>query len=233
MVDVNKNIFLKSMAPIVSFFILSCIVHILFGIFLIYKLSYYVDDFVKIKGNYQKVILMSSSNDIDLNTTLKTKKISKKSVDIASIKKNQQSDIYIRKNLNNFNNDANADSNFMSSNKNNLDNKSNKYLFKQSTIVNEKSINVLRKPLILKCVYPEYPNQAKILGIEGKLIVMYDVNSTGRVENIRILSAIPVGIFEKNIKLSMCRWIFESKKSQKDLIVNFRFSLNKVQMFDN
>lgn len=87
-------------------------------------------------------------------------------------------------------------------------------------------------PCIIYRVYPEYPNRAKALGIEGKLIVMYDVNNMGRVENIRILSAIPVGMFENSVRSAMRRWIYESNKSRRGLTIIFKFYFSSVEILD-
>lgn len=86
---------------------------------------------------------------------------------------------------------------------------------------------------IINCVYPEYPNRAKILNIEGKIIVQYDVNTRGKVDNICILSAVPPGVFEENIRSAMRRWVYESNKPEKKLIITFKFCLNSVKMFGN
>ncbi|URJ24277.1 TonB family protein [Candidatus Blochmanniella camponoti] len=93
------------------------------------------------------------------------------------------------------------------------------------------------RPYISSCiinrVYPEYPNRAKILNIEGKIIVQYDVNTRGKVDNICILSAVPPGIFEESIRSAMRRWVYESNKPEKKMIITFKFCLNSVKMFGN
>lgn len=81
-------------------------------------------------------------------------------------------------------------------------------------------------PNVINRVYPEYPVYAKALGIEGKLTVVYNVNNLGRIENIRILSAVPVGVFEKNVLFAMRFWRYESNQSKKDLSIIFKFCLN-------
>lgn len=84
-------------------------------------------------------------------------------------------------------------------------------------------------PNIIKYFHPKYPDSAKLLGIEGELKVMYNVNVMGRIEKIRILSSMPSGVFENNVKLAMRRWIYAKNKPIENLTVVFRFSLNKIQ----
>lgn len=87
-------------------------------------------------------------------------------------------------------------------------------------------------PRIIDCTYPEYPNSARILGIKGHLVVKYNINSLGKVENIRVLSANPVGVFDRNVRIAMRRWLYESNQPKKDLIITFKFCLKNVEIFD-
>ncbi|WHL25253.1 MAG: TonB family protein [Candidatus Blochmannia vicinus] len=84
---------------------------------------------------------------------------------------------------------------------------------------------------VINRMYPEYPNKAKILGIEGVVIVQYNVSIKGRVDNIRILSAVPAGTFEESIRSAMRCWVYEKNKPEKDLIITFKFCLNSSKNF--
>ena len=53
--------------------------------------------------------------------------------------------------------------------------------------------------------------------------VKFDVDTDGRVQNIRILESHPSGIFDNEMRLAMQKWRYESGKPTKDLIVNIRF----------
>ncbi|URJ28332.1 TonB family protein [Candidatus Blochmannia vicinus (nom. nud.)] len=86
---------------------------------------------------------------------------------------------------------------------------------------------------VIDRIYPEYPNKAKILGIEGIVTVQYNVNIAGRVDNIRVLSAVPTGIFEESIRSAMRRWVYESNKPEKDLMITFKFFLNSSKNFSD
>ncbi|WP_415211062.1 TonB family protein [Sodalis sp. (in: enterobacteria)] len=57
---------------------------------------------------------------------------------------------------------------------------------------------------------------------------MYNVNAEGRVENIRIVSAQPRNMFERDIRLAMRRWTYETGKPTTNMTVNFKFDLEGV-----
>lgn len=75
---------------------------------------------------------------------------------------------------------------------------------------------------------PIYPPRASALGIEGRVSVMYDVNAEGRVENIRIVSAQPRNMFERDIRLAMRRWTYETGKPTANMTVKFQFDIKGV-----
>ena len=53
-----------------------------------------------------------------------------------------------------------------------------------------------------------YPPQAKAAGIEGRVLVRYDVTIKGRVANARIESAAPAGYFEAAALDAVRSWRF-------------------------
>lgn len=83
-------------------------------------------------------------------------------------------------------------------------------------------------PRAMQRTNPIYPPRAKVLGIEGRVSVMFDVNAEGRVENVRVLSAQPRNMFERDIRLAMRRWTYEPGKPATNLTVNFKFDLEGV-----
>lgn len=99
-------------------------------------------------------------------------------------------------------------------------------LSSNKNIVNYNKVYDKAIPNVINRLYPEYPIYAKTLGIEGKLIVVYNIDNLGKIENIRILFAAPVGIFEKNVLSAMRFWRYESNQPRKDIRIIFKFCLH-------
>ena len=59
---------------------------------------------------------------------------------------------------------------------------------------------------------PEYPRRALAAGIEGQVTLQFTVTAEGRVENIRILSAEPPGVFERAARRAVSRWRFAPRR---------------------
>ncbi|MCD1126077.1 TonB family protein [Jinshanibacter sp. LJY008] len=59
---------------------------------------------------------------------------------------------------------------------------------------------------ILKQVEPAYPKQAFDRRIEGQVEIMFDIDEDGRIENVRILSATPPRMFDRDVRAALKKW---------------------------
>lgn len=57
-----------------------------------------------------------------------------------------------------------------------------------------------------------YPPAARAAGIEGYVVVRYDVGIDGRVSNVRVVSAEPAGVFDESALQAVSRWRFSEPK---------------------
>lgn len=59
-----------------------------------------------------------------------------------------------------------------------------------------------------------YPPQARAEGIEGYVVVRYDVDADGRVFNARVVDASPRGVFDESALAAVSRWRFRAPRGE-------------------
>ena len=71
----------------------------------------------------------------------------------------------------------------------------------------------------------KYPAKAALKGVEGWVKLMFDVDTRGRVKNIRIVSAEPKRVFEQAARAALTKWRYRPANEgiQKDLLVQLDF----------
>lgn len=66
----------------------------------------------------------------------------------------------------------------------------------------------------LKRVEPRYPSKARRKGIEGEVTLRFWVTTAGKIEDIKIIDATPVGQFEKAAIKAVKQWRYQEGLSQ-------------------
>lgn len=54
-----------------------------------------------------------------------------------------------------------------------------------------------------------YPPDARAEGVEGYVVVGYDVDAEGRVVNARVVDSTPPGVFDESALAAVSRWRFQ------------------------
>lgn len=78
---------------------------------------------------------------------------------------------------------------------------------------------------------PEYPRRALDMRLDGYVVVLFDVNSDGRVENIRFVEANPNNIFNRSVITAMKKWKYKPIPAR-DLKIKIVFKHNESIKFE-
>lgn len=82
-----------------------------------------------------------------------------------------------------------------------------------------------------------YPPDARDAGIEGYVVVRYDVDAEGRVRNARVVDAVPPGVFEESALQAVSRWRFrppaETEGPVTGLESRLEFSLEGADRYED
>lgn len=85
-----------------------------------------------------------------------------------------------------------------------------------------------RGPAHIRRAAPRYPKDAKRQRIEGTVYLEYDINKRGKTTNIRVLEAVPEGVFERAAIAAVRRWEYKPavEAGRKVATNNFRNRIN-------
>lgn len=79
---------------------------------------------------------------------------------------------------------------------------------------------------------PIYPTEAKAAGIEGEVVVRYDISVSGDVENARVDRADPAGVFDEAALAAVRSWRYNPRiregqaEAVQDVLSTVRFRLS-------
>ena len=62
-------------------------------------------------------------------------------------------------------------------------------------------------------VKPEFPQEAALKGIEGWVLLRFDITEEGRVENIEVVNANPRNMFERKARDAVKKWKYAPRMS--------------------
>lgn len=85
---------------------------------------------------------------------------------------------------------------------------------------------------------PTYPADARSAGIEGEVVVRYDVSAEGQVVNARVESAEPAGVFDQAALATVRSWKFKAQvrdgepQRVENLVSRVRFRLDDQDVYD-
>ena len=68
-------------------------------------------------------------------------------------------------------------------------------------------------PELVRAEALEYPRAAERRGIEGHVVVRYDIGSDGKVSDVEIVESAPEGIFDRSVERALSRWRFEESET--------------------
>lgn len=238
---VYKFTYKKFFLSIIFSYVLSVVAHFFIMTFLLYKFNCTENDICTKKS--ETAVFFLYKIDQFSHETLEKKRLFNTIIPIDK-KKQLKNKFYHDKINNSLNNSKNLSHSF-------IDTKLSSSLIMQHDINHTKLaadtvLSASQNKKIVNCndnisnitpnvvfrVHPIYPSRARVLGIEGELVVIFNVNNLGKVENIRIFSATPTGIFERSVRSAMRLWTYESNKAKQNLIIMFKFRLDALEIFD-
>ena len=88
-----------------------------------------------------------------------------------------------------------------------------------------------RPALFLSGAEPLYPSAARQAGIQGHVVIRYDLTAEGAVVNAEVLAAEPPGVFEEAALAAIAQWRFRPATAQgKSIASQGRISTLRFRM---
>lgn len=113
------------------------------------------------------------------------------------------------------------------------------YLLLLTTLLLTGCVGAQNRPMqLIAGSGPSYPAEAKAAGIEGEVVVRYDVSVTGAVENARVERASPAGVFEEAALAAVRSWRYNPRiregqaEAVQDVLSTVRFRLSGADVDD-
>ncbi|MEW6982707.1 TonB family protein [Colwelliaceae bacterium 6471] len=77
-------------------------------------------------------------------------------------------------------------------------------------------------------IEPKYPEQAIADQIEGSVLLSFDIDDMGKVQNVEVVNAKPSKIFNRSAKVALSQWQYSAPSSMtKNNLVQLDFALNE------
>ncbi|NRA62201.1 MAG: TonB family protein [Psychrobium sp.] len=81
-------------------------------------------------------------------------------------------------------------------------------------------------------VNPRYPIQAAKDGVQGSVVLQFDITKTGEVENIVVLKSQPEGVFSKEARRALRLWRYTPESAGKGNTVQLDFTIDIADLAD-
>jgi len=83
-------------------------------------------------------------------------------------------------------------------------------------------------------IEPKYPLKAAQEKIEGSVVLKFDVNRNGKVNNVSVIKAIPEHVFNEVAMNALTKWEYDAAgKKHKDLLVQLDFRIDQNSNFED
>ena len=87
-----------------------------------------------------------------------------------------------------------------------------------------------RGPLPICSIEPRYPLKAQTTGTEGAVVVKFDIDATGKTENLKVVKSVPIGIFDHVAIQAVRFWRYNPEDAQVGVQTRLSFELEQGHM---